>query len=329
MVEINSIQDESGGKTKIVLVTRVHKEAADERMLKLVDEYNFINSIPDEFKNNFPKIIHYGVSENKSFYEMEHHNLPTIRRLILSNNITSKEVLDWVDRITEFSLRMYNKQVIEKPKEYFKIMHFDRIESRLEELANKSEWFNKKLNQKKILINGKYYKNIPELYEKFKKTNFLEKVQPEFVGRWSHSDLHFSNILIDKKQDEFILIDPRGYDYCDYYYDYGKLWHSVNGKYELIASRQFRINGSEFQLTQNKAFKLLDGLKKDLPKILYKYSNESKESVMMKTEWNEVMHFPSLLPFLLDFDGKNLRSKVAYFTSVILINDFCEKYGIK
>ena len=49
---------------------------------------------------------------------------------------------------------------------------------------------------------------------------------------------------------------------------------------------------------------------------------------MRKTEWNEVMHFASLVPFLLDFDGVDARSKVAYYTSVILINDFCEKYEI-
>ena len=55
------LKEESGGKTKVVLVSRVHKEAADERMLKLVDEYEFIESIPDEFKEYFPRILLYGV----------------------------------------------------------------------------------------------------------------------------------------------------------------------------------------------------------------------------------------------------------------------------
>jgi hypothetical protein len=69
-------------------------------------------------------------------------------------------------------------------------------------------------------------------------------------------------------------------------------------------------------------------LKKTLPNILYKHSKEDPIDVMRKTEWNEVIHFASLVPFLLDFDGVDSRAKVAYYTSVILINEFCEKYEI-
>ena len=58
------------------------------------------------------------------------------------------------------------------------------------------------------------------------------------------------------------------------------------------------------------------------------YSSEDYDDVMRKTEWNEVMHFASLVPFLLDFDGVDARSKVAYYTSVILINNFCKKYEV-
>lgn len=323
------LKQESGGKTKVILVSRVHKEASDERMLKLIDEYNFIESIPEKFKDNFPKIIYYGVDGNKAFYEMEHHDLPTIRRLILSNEITETELLFWTDRITDFSLQMYKHQIIPIPDEYFKIMHFDRLDNRLKEVSEKSEWFKNILQKKTIVVNDKEYNNIPILAEKFKTSNFITTVEPEFIGRWSHSDLHYSNILIDRANDRFIFIDPRGYDYCDYYYDFGKLWHSVNGKYEMIASRQFNLYDNGFELFDNEAYRLLDGLKKTLPNILYKYSGETDVDVMRKTEWNEVMHFCSLIPFLLDHDGVDARSKVAYYTSTILINEYCEKYGVK
>jgi hypothetical protein len=75
-------------------------------------------------------------------------------------------------------------------------------------------------------------------------------------------------------------------------------------------------------------FKLCESLKLSLPQVLYNHSPEDPKDVMRKTEWNEVMHFASLVPFLLDFDGADSRSKVAYYTSVILINEFCEKYEI-
>ncbi len=322
------LKQESGGKTKVILVSRVHKEAADERMMKLVDEYEFIESIPEEFKDYFPRILLYGVEKNKAFYEMEHYDLPTLRRLMLANEIKEDEVLYWADKITDVSRQLYLHEVLPIPEEYFNVMHFDRLDNRLNELSKKSDWFKKLINQKKVIVNGKEYDNIPVLAERFNNQKFLSTVQPEFVGRWSHSDLHFSNVLIDRNNDRFILIDPRGYDYCDYYYDYGKFWHSVNGKYEMIASRNFDLNGSDFKLWDNDMFHLCESLKVTLPEILYKHSPEDPADIMRKTEWNEVMHFASLVPFLLDFDGVDARSKVAYYTSIILINDFCEKYEI-
>lgn len=322
------LKKESGGKTNVVLVNRVFKEATNERMSKLVDEYNFISSIPEKFKKYFPKIIFYGTEGNKAFYEMEHYNLPTLRRLMLSNQITRKEVLYWVDKITNVSLEFYSYEKLDFPKDFFDKMHFNRLFSRLDECAEKSDWFKEKLSQDTVIVNNKEYKNIHILAEKFKNNKFLETVMPEFVGRWSHSDLHFSNVLIDRNNDTFIMIDPRGYDYCDYYYDFGKLWHSVNGKYEMIASRQFVCTDDSYSLASNSMFGLCEGLKDGIFDILVKYSNESPEAVLKKTEWNEVIHFCSLIPFLFDFDGKDERSKVAYFTSLKLINDFCKKYAI-
>jgi len=318
----------SGEKTKVILVSRVHKEAADERMMKLIDEYEFIESIPKEFKDYFPQIILYGIEKNKAFYEMEHYDLPTLRRLMLANEIDENEVLMWCDKITEVSRRFLSHKVIPMPEEYFNVMHFNRLSNRMQELSNKSEWFKDLICKDTVSVNGKTYKNILVLVEKFKTSKFLETVKPEFVGRWSHADLHFSNVLIDRKNDKFIMIDPRGYNYCDYYYDYGKFWHSVNGKYEMIASRNFNFYENGFELYDNDTFKLCESLKKTLPEILYKHSLENPEDVMKKTEWNEVIHFASLVPFLLDFDGVDSRAKVAYYTSVILINEFCEKYGI-
>lgn len=328
MTDLNK-ESGSGEKTKVILVSRVHKEAADERMTKLIDEYEFIEGIPEEYKDYFPRIVMHGVTKNKAFYEMEHFDLPTLRRLMLADEINEEEVLDWCDRITAVSRRFLSHQVINPmPQNYFNEMHFDRLDNRMAELASKSDWFKDLISKDTVSVNGKIYKNIMVLAERFKTKEFLETVKPEFVGRWSHADLHFSNVLIDRKNDKFIMIDPRGYDYCDYYYDYGKFWHSVNGKYEMIASRNFNLYENGYNLYDNDTYKLCESLKKSLPSILYKYSNEEPEDVMRKTEWNEVMHFASLVPFVLDFDGIDARAKVAYYTSVILINDYCEKYGI-
>ena len=57
-------------------------------------------------------------------------------------------------------------------------------------------------------------------------------------------------------------------------------------------------------------------------------SNEARDEVEMKTEFNDVMHFATLIPFLLVFDSKEEKARTAYYQSVILMNDFCKKYGV-
>jgi hypothetical protein len=221
----------------------------------------------------------------------------------------------------------YNHERVDQPANYFEAMHFSRIKNRLLELSRKSEWFADILKKEVVVVNSKEYKNIPVLLESLFSKRSIESVQPEFVGRWSHSDLHFSNVLIDRPNDTFVMIDPRGYNFCDYFYDFGKMWHSINGKYEMISSRQFSIEGdSHFSLTQNAAFDLLDSLKPDILKMFGSYSRDSLDDILRKTRWNEAIHFCSLIPFLLDFDGKDERAKVAYFVSLELINSYYNDY---
>jgi len=322
------LKQESGGKTNVVLVNRVYKEASDDRATKLIDEYNFINNIPDEFKQYFPKITFFKEDGVRAFYEMEHYQLPTLRRLMLEGSIDSAELLFWIRKVTELSLSLYRHEVLAIPEDYLDTMHFHRFERRTAELEKKSIWFKEILSREKVLVNGSEYLNLPAIMKIFNNKEFRNLVQPEFVGRWSHSDLHFSNILVDRSQRTFVLIDPRGYNYCDYYYDFGKLWHSVNGKYEMIATRQFHLTETEFCIHQNEMFTLCESLKDPLLDLLIEFSSEMESKVIMKTEWNEVMHFSSLIPFLLDGNGENARAKAAYFTSVILANTFCSKYGL-
>ena len=138
--------------------------------------------------------------------------------------------------------------------------------------------------------------------------------------------------MIDRKNNDFRFIDPRGYDFCDYYYDFGKLWHSVNSKYELIASRMFKVSELSdkhwFSLEQEKAYFALEDSKDRVMDIFVDISGESRDKVEMKTEFNDVMHFATLIPFLLAFDEKEEKSRTAYYQSVMLMNKFCKKYGV-
>ena len=315
----------SGVNTKLVLVNRVRKEATNERMEKLIDEVKFIDNIPTKFKPFFPEIIHYGVEGGTSFYEMAHYELPSLRRLIFANRLEVNDVIYWMDKITAFSMELHKHETLDMPPSYMAEMHWDRFWTRKKELEDKSPIFVDLLKSETITINGKEYINAPQIVSQLQtlENDFL----PEFVGRWSHSDLHFSNVLIDLKNDTFRCVDPRGYDYCDPYYDFGKLWHSVNGKYEMVANEMWDIDGTNYKLHDNSYFKFLETLKSQLPeKIFYKFGGENKEDIMRKIEFNEAMHFITLVPFQLAHDGVEKKARVAYYIGVELLNKFYEKY---
>ena len=326
-----NIESGSGAQTNVVVVSRVLKEATNERMDKLVDEINFIDNIPTPFKDKFPKIVFSKREKDKVFYEMQHYQLPSIRRLILSNEFDSHDIINWSTKITEFSLNMYKHQIVDIPKKNaLEKLHWERFENRMMELSVKSGWFREALSKKNIVINDEEYFNLSYLYDNIKEREAW--FHPEFLGRWSHSDLHFSNILVDLQNNSFVLVDPRGYEFCDYYYDFGKIWHSVEGKYELIADGLFEVSdiskGNYFQIIQNKSYNSLEAAKQPIMDMFCNFSNEPVDSVVLKTEFNNVMHFATLIPFLLEFDTKESRARTSYYQSVILMNNFCKKHGI-
>ena len=326
-----NIESGSGTQTNVVVVSRVLKEATNERMDKLVDEINFIDNIPMPFKDRFPKIVFSKKEKDKVFYEMQHYQLPSIRRLILSNEFEAPDIVKWSSRITDFSLKMYKHELVDiGKKEAIDELHWERFENRMMELSSKSDWFKKTLPESKIDINDQEYFNISYLYDKIKEKESW--FYAEFLGRWSHSDLHFSNILVDLNKDNFILVDPRGYQFCDYYYDFGKIWHSVEGKYELIADGLFEVSdiskGNYFEIVKNKAYDSLEDAKQPIMDMFCDFSKEPNDDVVLKTEFNNVMHFATLVPFLLEFDTKESRARTSYYQSVILMNEFCKKHGI-
>ena len=330
----DSLNKESGSgvSTNVVIVSRVLKEATKERMNKLIDEINFLENIPEKFKDKFSRIIFSRVEHNKVFYEMEHHNLPSFRRLILSGEMDDSEIIYWIRKITDFSMNLYSYKKIDISRSILmKQLHWQRFENRMSELRENSSYFRAALDKKELDINGMTYKNLEILYPKIKARESW--FYPDFISRWSHSDLHFSNILIDRNKKDFVLLDPRGYSFCEYYYDFGKLWHSVHGKYELIAERMFSVSNVDdvshtFEIHKNKAYITLENSKNDVSKILCEYSNEDFDIVMLKTEFNNVMHFASLIPFLLEFDDQEERARAAYYQSIILLNEFCKNYGV-
>jgi hypothetical protein len=317
----------SGVNTKLYLVSRVRKEATNERMQKLIDEVKFIENIPEPFRMHFPEITHYGERDGNSYYEMKHYPLPSMRRLIFTNKLSVEDVVSWMSRISAFSVKLHSYEIIETPVDYIKFMHWDRFFTRREELLSNTKVLNEYIIPDKLVINNRELRNAHVIINDL--LDHSDDFLPPFVGRWSHSDLHFSNVLIDLDENTFRCVDPRGYPYCDVFYDFGKLYHSVNGKYEMVVNDMW-IKNSEFQyeLIKNDYHLFLEELKIELVQRVFQEHSPlaSVHETMKLIEFNEAIHFITLVPFQLTHDGNENRAKVAYMIGLELLNNFYQKY---
>ena len=99
-------------------------------------------------------------------------------------------------------------------------------------------------NQKEIIINDKPCKNVFFYKDKFKKV--IEQYLYNTKFTLIHGDCTFSNSLIDD-QLNITFIDPRGYFgdvilYGDEYYDWAKLYYSIQGNYDQFNNKRFVLD---------------------------------------------------------------------------------------
>jgi hypothetical protein len=209
---------------------------------------------------------------------------------------------------------MYESELVPLPDKYMEYMYFERARRRLEEAGEKSPVLSELILRPEVVINGQPYPNLPEMLDQIARG--VNKFLPEYVSRWGHADLHFSNILIDISADTFRLVDPRGYSETDYYYDFGKLWHSARSKYEMIAEGMFELDGDQFHLTDNNTKQVLNEVERELPHLLFQFTGEPFDDMVRKMRFANAMHFAAIAPFLMVFDGIEEKAIAGYYTGV-------------
>jgi GTP:adenosylcobinamide-phosphate guanylyltransferase/thiamine kinase-like enzyme len=124
-------------------------------------------------------------------------------------------------------------------------------------------------------INPFYKENITDLINDIKTLLFNDSYGI------IHGDPTFSNILINSKNETF-LIDPRGIFgktkiYGDCNYDWAKLYYSVNGNYDSINSKSFSV-----KIEDNKIdLKIKSNGFEEFSEIVLKNSNMSKKQMTL------------------------------------------------
>ena len=100
----------------------------------------------------------------------------------------------------------------------------------------------------------------------------------------------------------------------------------------MIADGLFEVSniskGNYFEINKNNAYNSLEGAKESIMNMFCALSSEPSDNVTLKTEFNNVMHFATLIPFLLEFDNEETRARASYYQSVVLMNEFCKKHGL-
>ncbi|MDA8925617.1 hypothetical protein N9I84_06005 [Gammaproteobacteria bacterium] len=312
-------------------MTLVKKYSDSEGNDKLVAELNWLNNLPNNVKNKFISVVDYKIGDKQSWFTMPWYDLENLRKKIISGKFSTDKTLHYIEKILDYAFENLYINIIGKADDnWIYEKHFNRVFERFNKIENIKP-FNNILKCKKIKINGQEYRNLPLLVSKLKefelKNNFF---QPENLVM-VHGDLHFQNMLIDSENDDFILADPRGEENgSDIYYDMGKLWHSINGLYDLIhtdisRANILKINKEEVHIDLHMGgFELLNlyaDLKDKTTKLIQKYPLANEKHWLLKTKFAEAMHFSSLMYFHLKHDGIENRALCIYCQAIILTTE--------
>jgi len=152
---------------------------------------------------------------------------------------------------------------------------------------------------------------------------FLDEIP--FKSMWPDDIYWWPRFLEGEK---FVLLDPRGTNSYDVFYDLGKLFHSVHGKYDLIREGLFSVEekGSGISFSFDKELgEKYSKIYESLLTVLEKRCLE--DNWMMKALFSEACHFSSVIPFQLVGDEKEEVALACYLNGVVFLNEVYEMWS--
>lgn len=321
----------------------VLKEAAGDGMQKLHDEILWLKGLPEFLRPYFPKLLDYYIESGNIKFEMPFYDRPSLRKKIMTGDFNAENACSFMSEVLDFMFNnVYNQGIRVAPSDWLIEKHLDRVHKRLVEMFQQSEILRSLIEADVIVLNGQKYRNIADItFEIAKRSKLIKALSPSHL-RMVHGDLHFQNILVGPLENNipFLLLDPRGdLSGSDLFYDMGKLWHSINGKYDFLHTNQFLLSvdvnkerksvDAKLVLSNKKASLSFESILDKMPGILEEHTLiKGDPDWLMKTLFSEAMHFCSVMPFHIRGDGKDEKAVTMYLTGVKLLNEFYDKYEI-
>lgn len=282
---------------------------------KLLEEINWYLNIPKDLTIFMPRLVDCQIQSNTPSYSLEFYGYQTLADSFLFESIDLPIWETIINRLMEI-INLFGEHTSVIPVEDFYSVYYGKTISRLEELKKYKYWKNV-LAEKKIIINGVSFQNVPALLPLIEK-KIQKLVIPQHMS-FIHGDLFLGNILFDATSKLFKFIDPKGSFgsvgiYGDTKYDLGKLRHSFAGKYDFIVSDLFTItdDGSSFDFNVFSE-EYHDSIATYFDKALKK-NNFDLDNIKLI----EGLLFLSMIPLHSD---NFLRQQAMYCTSIKRLNE--------
>ena len=272
------------------------KKTSDDKS-KFIGEILWYLKLPSDIEYVRPRIFGYSTDYNKPYVKMEYYSYHTLHELFLNGDLSKKQWQEIFSRIKFIVNDFKRYEVCDSGiKEAVIDMYLNKTMERLAELRNDSRFL--QYFEKPITVNGVEYKNLDEICQLLPQV--IEQQLCD-VERFNiiHGDLCFANILVDSNRSFIKVIDPRGkfgkYDiYGDRRYEYAKLIHSIDGKYDYIIKDLFQleIDGNKIDFTiddRQREFDLFEC-------FMQSFSDEISNDEIIKIELIEALLFLSMVP---------------------------------
>ena len=139
----------------------VRKEATEGKE-KLIDEIQFILSLPENVKKYFPEILNYEINIDKVYFEMKYYPLKTLTHCLFDNEINSDQTLIILKNVFDFMFKeIYSRNIKLPISDMVNKVHFERVDKRFKDACDKASIFKDIIfGHDKIIINGDSIKSL-------------------------------------------------------------------------------------------------------------------------------------------------------------------------
>lgn len=250
-IGINNLK--GGSLCRLILrknkVIKYYKGSDPRGIEKLEKEIKYLQTLPEELEEYFPRVIDTWHAKNYVAYSMPYYNMKSLSKHLLGGTLDEESVWCILRKVLDFMERnVYSRDVTRSiPNNYLQQTHFNRVRTSLNILKSIFVYSNI-VQAKELTLNGQTLENPNKLLHSVENDQELvDIIRPDKLS-FFHGNLHLDNILADSEK--FILIDPRGELRGTQDYDDAKLFKTLHSRYDEVHYGLFELlkSGSDFNL---------------------------------------------------------------------------------